>query len=336
MIHVDLNPNKVSDMFIRYATDLFSIYSPSRFEQPVIQYVYNILIEDCNFKPNDIFIDEFGNLYATRGKSINYPLLNAHADTVQDELDEFLIHNITVDYENDVIHGNELFMLGCDDKSGIAIILSTAYFTNCPLKILITIEEEIGCNGSQFAIENHRDWFNDIGFTFTYDRKNATDIIQTYSMRKMCSDEFCDILSSIGNKYGLKLSPSGGSFADTFYLSYISSACNLSTGYYNPHTHDDYQSISDGISIIFLTIDSITISYRDLLDSAFNYNILPEAPRLEKSKKPSYYDFDNFSKNKQSSFNNFTKSEQQSYYNVINDATDIDALINKIKRKNQN
>ena len=59
--------------------DLLNIESFSGNEKPVREYIIPIL-KECKF--NSI-IDDMGNILATRGKSNNYPMLNAHMDSVK-------------------------------------------------------------------------------------------------------------------------------------------------------------------------------------------------------------------------------------------------------------
>lgn len=60
--------------------DLLNIESFSGNEKPVREYIIPIL-KECNF--NNVIIDDMGNVLATRGKTKDYPMLNAHMDSVK-------------------------------------------------------------------------------------------------------------------------------------------------------------------------------------------------------------------------------------------------------------
>jgi hypothetical protein len=273
------NNTHIVDDLIEILQDLFQIYSPSYREQAVMEYAAEFLKRECGFT---VTTDAKYNILAVRGTPKNgfYPLLNAHGDTVQDDLDEFLTHNIRYDAEKNIIHGRELFMLGCDDKAGMAIIMTIAKHSTAPLKILFTVEEESGCGGITAVDPN---FFKDVAFAITLDRKGAGDIITEYGGRRMAPKIFTDAVVNIGMTIGHPLRVSYGSFADTYHISTHCIAINLSTGYYNAHSQRDYVNITEAMKIAEIVSRCIIDEYSQLEKIAVDYEVPPLQPRSYRS-----------------------------------------------------
>jgi di/tripeptidase len=315
--HTDLD---ITDDLITVLQDLFRIYSPSRREHLVMDYAADYLRRLGDFT---VTVDEHHNVMAVRGTPENgfYPLLNAHGDTVQDDLDEFLTHNVRYDAEKNILHGRDMFMLGCDDKAGMALILIAAKYSDCPLKVLFTVEEEIGCNGIKSVDPS---FYDDVAFAITLDRKGSGDIIDTYGGRLMAPKAFVNALMEIGGRFGHELKPSHGSFADTFYISNYCIAVNMSTGYYNAHSTRDYIDIGDAMKILETVSRCITEDFPTLENIAVNYEIPPAQDRYgsRRSSSSSSSSFGVWNETSQSSlFDEFGKSR-------IYDPFDDDPFVN--------
>ena len=80
---------------------------------------------------------------------------------------------------------NPGFMIGCDDKVGISMILYLLKYTNIDFKFIFTYCEEKGCIGVN-ALD--KSVYDNAHFVVTLDRANSGDIIQTYADRKMISN----------------------------------------------------------------------------------------------------------------------------------------------------
>lgn len=289
----------------KYINDLVSIYSPSRSEFSMIDYVFDALIK-LNF---DVSIDKFGNIMAKRGEFTDkypytkYPILNAHMDTVQSEYD--LLHRDFITYSKvmKIYHSHGMAMIGGDDKCGIGIILSICNLIpkDMPIKVLFTVQEESGSNGIANIPSK---WYNDCSFCFTFDRKGNNDIISEYCDRKMCSSEFLQQLIDISSNCGFKMHNEHGSIADTYYISKHVTSVNISSGYYNPHTKNDYISMNDVNNIIFFALSCLN-NITSLEKSAIGYNISDDFKKITKFEQQ--YDGFNSSLSKRNSqiFNEF-------------------------------
>jgi hypothetical protein len=129
---------------------------------------------------------------------------------------------------------------GADDKNGIFIALSCLEKYD-HIKVAFFVEEEIGCRGSSAA---DMSFFKDCRFVLQADRRNGSDFISRASFVDLCSAEFIADVNM--EKFGYK--EAIGSMTDVMLLKENGlevSCCNLSCGYYNPHTENEYTKISE-------------------------------------------------------------------------------------------
>ena len=221
---------------------LYSINSPSGketdMENFVIEYVSRI--SGVNF-----WSDKRGNIYAEkRGSEIGseFPCIVAHLDEVHTR--DFGCHYST-QRVGGILFGFDLStdsFVGCgaDDKNGIFIALSCLEKYD-HIKVAFFVEEEIGCRGSSAA---DMSFFKDCRFVLQADRRNGSDFISRASFVDLCSAEFIADVNM--EKFGYK--EAAGSMTDVMALKENGlevSCCNLSCGYYNPHTENEYTKISE-------------------------------------------------------------------------------------------
>lgn len=210
---------------------LYHIDSQSRREQKMIVFIAGWLKE--NHIP--FTLDKVGNILATKGESETYPCVCAHMDEVQDPRPE----DFSVKRDTGVIYGfspSKLGQcgLGADDKNGLWIALNL--LRRLPvLKVAFFVGEEIGCYGSERV---DLSFFNNVRFVIQCDRKNGSDFINKASSVKLCEDSF---MNAVGmEKFGYK--PCTGMLTDVVTLrerGLAVSCCNLSCGYYFPHTEKE-------------------------------------------------------------------------------------------------
>ena len=232
----------VRDVLIKHLVNLCRIYSPSGYELGTIEYCLPIL-KSSGF---DVELSPEGNIYATRGtpRSGKYMLLNAHTDTVQRDKDASIItHPDLIQFDPfwNIIWGRG-YMVAGDDKCGIGIILALAEATQLPMKVLLTVGEECGCEGVK-SVPNS--FYKDTVFCFTLDRRGCCDIIETYSGRKMAPKGIIDLIIKIAKESFVNMGVANGSFADTFYISEHVPAVNISIGYYNAHSSYDFIRVNE-------------------------------------------------------------------------------------------
>ena len=187
-------------------------------------------------------IDEFGNLFVTKGYSETYPCLAAHLDQVQHTHSKDFT---AIECNEGIIFGYsprhlEQQGLGADDKNGIFICLECLKKYDV-LKLAFFVGEETGCIGSS---QCDLAFFSDCRFIIEPDRRGASDLITSMFCGEVCSREFVDAIA--GERYGYR--EEQGSITDVGELVErgVGISClNLSCGYYEPHTDCEHTVLAD-------------------------------------------------------------------------------------------
>lgn len=193
--------------------------------------------------------DEFGNVYATKGEGKKgYKCIVSHTDTV---------HSIRQNRKV-YIHGRNLFAMasteskfgssisqagiGGDDKCGVYTCLKALEDLN-DIKAVFFRFEESGCVGSRAS---EMKFFDDCNFVVQCDRRGNSDFITFTNGIQVASEEFKSAMKPIYEKYGY--SSCLGIATDVGALKSRGlkiSACNLSCGYYDPHTSAETINMDD-------------------------------------------------------------------------------------------
>lgn len=218
---------------------LYAIHSPSGGEKKMRKFIKRYIRQNCG--ECSIEQDMFGNLLITKGESGTYPCLAAHMDQVQ--------HNHSKDFccvtNGDVVFGysaksREQQGLGADDKNGIYVCLECLR-TFDVLKVALFVGEEIGCKGSR-AVD--LGFFQDCRFIIEPDRMHGSDLITSMFCGGVCSHEFIKAIGADAFGY----TEEQGSITDVGELVErgVGISClNLSCGYYNPHTDEEFTVLSE-------------------------------------------------------------------------------------------
>jgi hypothetical protein len=189
--------------------------------------------------------DEYGNIYVTKGTAKTYPCVVAHTDTVHD-----ILEDVNIFRTNDTLFAfnpekRAQCGIGGDDKVGVYITLQL--LEDIPiLKAVFFKDEEIGCKGSSFSIQNHKDWYKDCGFVLMADRRGNKEIITLSGGVIIASPDFLEACDPLFEKYGY--TDAAGVFTDVDVLTVGGigvSTVNFSCGYYEPHSPKEIVSISD-------------------------------------------------------------------------------------------
>lgn len=264
-------------LLFQIALDLFRRPSPSGHEGLVRAYVLEHL-ERHGFA---VSVDSIGNVLAERGVPAlhqGYPLLSFHMDCVSSDA-HLLADHTTVSSSSDVhdlcssteafwgkrkrrggeelslrpsnaleitrgwLHSRGAFVLGGDDKCGGAIALTLAATTTLPLKIIASVQEEIGCVGIEQVDPR---FFEDVAYALVLDRRGANHLIVSIAGQLLCQGAFAAAMMRAAATTGLLVYAAEGAFSDVLALSqYISNVVNLSVGYYRPHTAQEIVSLVD-------------------------------------------------------------------------------------------
>lgn len=225
--------------------DIFHIASPSKCEEEIGEYIIKKLTEmGVSFTK-----DKSGNIYNLDYP--NKPLLNAHMDTVQKHEDVELARFIRImDYEfiNDKKEKKNIKILrGCgvlggDDKCGVYIILEILSKYK-EVNFIFSVGEEIGCTGitALMAVEENKKKMEKMLYGLTLDRRYAGNII--CKNNSYGTQEFQDAIQEALKDFGYK--PETGSCSDANHIKEVMSCCNLSVGYYEPHSTSEYVILRD-------------------------------------------------------------------------------------------
>jgi hypothetical protein len=190
------------------------------------EYMYSFLVEYYgvrNVYSEEGFIFVKGDLPVT---------LVAHLDTV---------HEVQVSEDTIVVNDNIVSSpvgIGGDDRCGVYAIKKLVELGLKPT-IVLTEDEEIGCIGARTFSKNHQylRHIKECNFIVELDRKGRNDAV-FYD----CHNEFFkDYIISRGWEYNT------GSCSDICYIAPITNvaAVNLSVGYYNAHTENEYVNFDD-------------------------------------------------------------------------------------------
>lgn len=227
-----------------------------------------------------------GNIYITKGDAISYPCVVAHMDTVHSIVDDLSLLQV-----NDNITGfNQLAMtqtgVGGDDKVGIFIALQCLkQFDN--IKIAFFRDEEVGCQGSY---DSDMTFFSDVGFVLQCDRRGNKDFVTTASGVELSGKDFQKDIKSTIKKYGYSFT--NGMMTDVMALKESGltvAAANMSCGYYNPHSPNEYVCITDVMNCLDMVVDIIT----NFGDNVYSHVYAPDnwwrmSKNLSKSKQEEF------------------------------------------------
>lgn len=228
----------------RTLMETLNIYSPSKKENPMIEYVIAKL---STLNPTLLMQDSYGNVHASfkKGNGDTVVHLNAHLDTVKNTIEDKRIINhggIIRAFDNKA----QQTVLGADDRAGVAAILtildSISGFDGT-IKVSFYKEEEIGCVGST---NSDLDFVKDVDLSITMDRHGSSDIVVGTWGAPFCCNEVGDWLEALSKQNGMDYTPVKGGISDALTLSGKGiNSINLSVGYYNEHTSKEELVVSE-------------------------------------------------------------------------------------------
>ncbi len=242
--------------------DLFKIYSPSRNNTKMIEFIENFLKEiDVPY-----IKDENGNIFSLVNKE--YPILSAHMDSVGDSDCGFMNDFINIfDYRGDRIlkgMGN----IGGDDKCGIFLIL-LKLIDDKKFNFIFSIDEEIGCIGINQVVPKNP--ITDFPYALVLDRRGFGDIICLQN--SYGNKEFEDALAAVGKGYDYV--PTRGLSSDAGTISKYINCANLSVAYHNPHSKQEFVSLTE----LYNTLMYLNKIVEDFKGKVF-VNPVPYTPAL--------------------------------------------------------
>lgn len=185
--------------------------------------------------------DKYGNIYVTKGDADLYPTMVCHIDTVHKinnnvqvvQLDDVLL---AIDTETKKRYG-----IGGDDKVGVYITLELLkQFDN--FKAVFFLDEEVGCVGSSQADFT---FFNDSTIVLECDRRGYNDFVTSISGTKLSDSKLQNDIDNILKKYNRTKCIGGITDVGEIAENNPVQVANMSCGYYDPHTDNEYIIISE-------------------------------------------------------------------------------------------
>lgn len=244
---------------------LYTIHSKSNKEDKMLEFLVEWLFKNL---PEDtqVEMDKKCNLYVKKGVSETYPCVVAHVDQVQ------TLHSD--DFEavetNDIIFGwsrknKRKEGLGADDKNGVWVALKCLLKYDA-IKAAFFVGEEIGCIGSSAA---DMDFFKDCRFVLQCDRRGYNDLITEASCCELCSKDFVNAIHASWFGY----SEAHGMMTDVMTLKENGlevSCVNISCGYYEPHTDDEFTIKDDLLNCLYF-VEHIIETCTDVYPHTYVY-----------------------------------------------------------------
>jgi len=248
-------------MNIEKFKELLSVPSKTYQEEDMVEYLCNELdkINGVSY-----YRDSMMNIYVTKGileEGEYYPMFISHTDTVHSKIDKILIKEERLQRPNtfgksfddtlvDVlkaydVEGNPTG-IGGDDKCGIFICLELLKQID-KIKVGLFVSEETGCHGSSNCDIT---FLEDVGYITQYDAPGNHLISEVCSGVKLFErngDFFQKVLPVIESGFGNEMLIQSHPYTDVSQLKKkVDVSCiNISCGYYNMHTKDEFVSIDD-------------------------------------------------------------------------------------------
>ena len=237
----DVSTMKTDERGVALLKEMYEIFSPSGGEHAMVVFVSNWLIAN-GITPK---VDSAGNIYAqNKIRGSKRIIVNAHMDTVASKPADIQVLHAKKDV---ILSSTNKQVIGADDKNGVWCILRllTDPEIDTPLTALFCVAEESGCNGSQFAMDNHADYFDDCVFNITVDRRGDTDIIIENCDITLCSKEMQAQLSEWGKPFGLRTTQGSISDVSNIVEHLKINGINLFAGYHGAHMGTEYTSLRE-------------------------------------------------------------------------------------------
>jgi putative aminopeptidase FrvX len=241
--------------------ELLSVPSKTYQEEDMVEYLCSEMdsIEGVTY-----YRDDMMNVYATKGELADdeyYPMFIAHTDTVHQKINKIIVKEeklvrpntfgktfdkTEVDCLKAYTENGDPTGIGGDDKCGIFICLELLKQLD-KVKIGLFVSEETGCHGSSKCDEN---FLKDVGYITQYDAPGNHLISEICSGVRLFDREgefFTKTLKVIEESFGNEMLVQSHPYTDVSQLKKKAdvSCINMSCGYYNMHSNQEFVSIED-------------------------------------------------------------------------------------------
>lgn len=240
--------------------ELLSVPSKTYKEELMVNY----LLGELKVDGIKVESDEHKNIYITKGvlsEGEFYPMFVAHTDTVHEIIPKINVELVEVvrpttfgkSFGDQSVYALKAYDnnglptgIGGDDKCGIFVCLNLLEKLE-KVKIGLFVSEETGCHGSSKCNE---EFLKDVGYICQYDAPGDHLITEVCSgVRLFEKDgEFISLAyTAIKDAFGCDMTLGSHPYTDVMQLKKKSdvSCINMSCGYYNMHSVNEFVCISD-------------------------------------------------------------------------------------------
>jgi hypothetical protein len=229
VVEFKYNPKNPRSTFLSLVTKTY----PHGNEEQVLKFLPSLQKDEC------------GNYYHIIGEKPK-TMFTSHLDTADREQKVTKLFSIVENGEEYIVT-DEKSILGADDKAGVTVMLYMMAH-NIPGLYYFFIGEERGGIGSNklSGIYEKIDYLKAIERCVSFDRRNYFSVITHQLGKRCCSDVFANALCKELNKSGLDLKiDTTGIYTDSAsFIDDIRECTNISVGYFNEHTGQEYQNIT--------------------------------------------------------------------------------------------
>lgn len=210
------------------------------------EQIRKVVLEKLAPFVDDMTVDRSGNILAEktyRGGDGPTILLNAHLDIASE-----------IEAGRSILKEHRIWrstkgILGADDRAGVAVLLQMAENLihssfRGKVKFIFTVEEECGLQGAR-RVDNYFLWGTDAAFVM--DRKGTSDIVTScWGEVPYCTERFGRFVEHIANQANLNewKCTAGGSSDTKIWANHGIQSVNLSVGYGNEHTEDEFLDVA--------------------------------------------------------------------------------------------
>lgn len=236
-------PGVVIEPDFELLKSLLYIQTPSGEDGPqeeLINWIYSYL--EANEIEYQSTIDEYGNLYITKGEAELYPCIVAHLDINQDfkvDFEIFQTSKFMFGFDNKT---GQQCGLGFDDKVGVCFALQMLLVLDT-VKVFLPKDEEVGCMGTR---EAYMGFFDDCSLCIQLDRRSYSNDISSHTNGvEVVSPEFKMAMREINLKYSYSFERCV--YTDVGELKKQGMSCvafNVSCGYFEEHSDQEVLSVN--------------------------------------------------------------------------------------------
>jgi di/tripeptidase len=267
---------------IQFLKEVLSVPTKTYKEDLMIQFIEDWMIKNGI----EYYVDDHYNIYATKKESevsndFYFPCVVSHTDTVHNIDTINVVEETLLDAQNRMKPSLKAYNddgdptgIGGDDKCGVFACLTL--LKELPyLKAAFFVSEETGCHGSRRADPN---FFSNVGYAIQFDAPEnwmITEYCMGVKMFDRESEFFNECKEVLSEGFPKEQQYMKHPYTDVFALknSFDFSCINISIGYYNYHTRNEYVVIDDvfnGIDVGKKMIDRLgyrKYTYKEGIDS---------------------------------------------------------------------